>query len=139
MIEIDAATAIELLRQAVAERGADYVYSNKGHVTPNPAPTGACYYVHSDGEGNRTIGCLVGLALHKAGVSIDDMYGNEEDSNGLISVLGHYNKVRVTNDAREIFSRAQKVQDWKDTWGVALFAAEEVRANQINRARLRAL
>jgi hypothetical protein len=68
MIELTLARTKELLAEAVAEKGADFVYVNKyGHQADDSGDV-TCYYAHGDQPG-----CIVGNVLHRAGVLLDDL------------------------------------------------------------------
>lgn len=136
-IHIDKARALELLEQAVAERGPEYRYPLND----------TCQYVYAEHEyvdapagavGWKTTyagpACIVGVVMHKAGVPLANL-----DVEGDVTDLAHrlrVNKVAVIdNDALEILSAAQLVQDEREesdgernTWGSALEAAKEAAA-----------
>jgi len=105
---IDAARALDLLRQAVAQDGYgdDYVYPYLND----------CQYVR-----NSAPSCLVGHALHLGGWSVDAL-------DGLINTPVR-DAVRIgftslDKEAANVFDLAQVVQDQGGTWGEALRAAE---------------
>jgi hypothetical protein len=126
-IEIDKARALQLLEEAVAERGADYVYDDSDI---------GCVYVTKDG----TPACGVGLALTKAGVPLElltyiDHNGDgaggknrfEEtqiDSPDLLDYL-RQNDVDIDDKAEAVFRRFQFEQDHATPWGEALAEARE--------------
>lgn len=120
-VRINADRAIELLREAVTERGNDFVYSPPGRTT-------VCKYVHVDGE--DVAGCGVGLALHKGGVSLDVLKTLDGiGASSGISAWGVNNKLRdgdveLTEDAASVLRSFQTRQDMRESWGVALRAAE---------------
>lgn len=112
---IDVARAVELLREAVAERGADY-------VDPRAAASRECAYV-KDGQ----CACLIALALHKGGVTIDTLRGFVGEIREAIDALverGVDIGVWIVEDAVGVLEAAQSVQDLGGTWGNALVAAE---------------
>jgi hypothetical protein len=121
-VTIDAARAITLLREVVAEKGADYRYQKVkswGSL--------ACLYVH-DGS----CSCLVGHALHHAGVPTSelnalDFYGNDDGDTGIAQVYGRLpDRFQLTGHAVEVLAAAQNAQDDGLSWGEALSAAEEI-------------
>jgi hypothetical protein len=123
VIEINKERAIELLEQAVAERGEDFVYYNA--YQENYANYGACRY-QIDGEP----ACLVGLALAKAGVSPEGL--NLLEGSGITNsyTLNRPQNLKITPDALAVFQVAQDTQDNDGPWGEALRLAKEKAASQ---------
>jgi len=142
MTLIDLPEALDLLRQARDERGADYLYSD--HFP------GACVY--AAGGDAPTPACLVGVALHRAGVPVDTLAGltgRIEEVAGLTvrPVAGFDNGVAdyvaldlvyndesalsgvtLTEPAVRVLLAAQRQQDAGHTWGGAVAFAERVAA-----------
>lgn len=120
MIKIDADRAARLLMEAVEERGHGFVYERM-------SPTATCLYVHKETgapESEWTPGCIVGLALKRAGIALSDMASCEgKSSSELINILTHKEKIQVSNAARGIFTAAQTAQDDGRTWGYAVMTA----------------
>lgn len=137
MIRLDLAEAKRLVREAVAERGEDYVY-----VKPPLKPCGAenfgsCYYVHAtdmwpEGDDERPVeatpGCLVGVVLHRAGVQLSTLQDHDDDGFGATDAQGLVNGLagtvldttpQVANYLREV----QICQDRGQPWGVAMRTA----------------
>lgn len=124
MIRIDKATALELLEQAVAERGADYRYKYP-----------VCAYVQRDSaiDVRPHPACIVGLALSLAGVPIETLEQLEGDVEEAASELGAFHGVKVDAGAVRVWLAAQVTQDTFDlgrgrdrhTWGEALEAAKQ--------------
>lgn len=114
---IDSDKAIELLRRAVNERGADH-----RAFTPLELETGeaSCLYFNPvSGQPS----CIVGQAFSYLGYN----YGDFGDVNGsMIHVVREV--VPMTDDAADIFAAAQGVQDQGRTWGDAF--DEAVRTEQ---------
>lgn len=109
-IIIDAARAVELLRQAVAAQGADHVYRSDD---------GECRYTAAGCPD-----CIVGHVLALAGVPLSVL----ADLDGSIAYL-NVPGVEFTDQARAVLLAAQEVQDdQRSTWGQALAAAEAVAA-----------
>lgn len=127
-IVLDITKAQFLVDQAIKQRGEDFKYEKNGD---------SCQYVHAietyseetystdyDYENGKP-GCLVGLALIKAGVPLEEFrYCNEEDSNSAINHLrrGGYIK-ESTEEARRYLFSIQTSQDNGHSWGVAREAA----------------
>lgn len=132
MIQIDLPRAKELLQQCVEERGADYVYTNPiGNRNP-------CLYVHGTEFANKfmgdsqcasnvekieksepTPGCIVGLALYKAGVSLENL-DSDGTAYGLILRLVEKEIISVSDGAGKFFRLVQRKQDTGMPWGQAL-------------------
>jgi hypothetical protein len=135
--ELTRELAIQLLGQAVAERGPKYVYAN-------PDAPGMCTYVHGyksvlvDPEnddyesetvqdGPLTPGCVVGNVLHRFGVPLEvfaELNINEDTPvatalSGL-EANGHLN---YTRGAQIVLSVAQNNQDQGCTWGASVEVA----------------
>lgn len=123
MIEIDGPRALELLTEAVNDKGTDYVYANDEDL--------GCQYFHvADDEP----GCLVGQALHRAGVSVEQLIrmnsaeGVDIDETSIGELYGSSEGTQIfgfnlTHDAIEAFRSAQWCQDTKMSWGAALSRA----------------
>ncbi len=127
--------ARDLLKRAVETQGRDFVY--------NPGGRGGCFYVAMTPERiaeyessyigsffgpnelniktKQKTGCLIGVALDLAGVTIHHGHvGNTDDVAGL-----YYNNPGVMSSAAsQYFRRAQMAQDTGSTWGAAYDAAE---------------
>ncbi|WNM66241.1 hypothetical protein SEA_DEJAVU_109 [Microbacterium Phage DejaVu] len=125
---------IKAMREAVAERGEDYVYpkaeekmnEDLGYkVTVNDdyhGLNGVCQYQTPDG----TPACIVGLALSKIDPILVPRHG---DATGAHEVL---RKLGASYEVRKAASEAQQAQDQGATWGRALEefenSLEEVRS-----------
>ncbi|MFF9268639.1 hypothetical protein [Streptomyces rochei] len=108
MITLTLDKAKELLAEAVAEKGEDFVYVNRDG-RPVAGLTGAdCHYVHGDQPG-----CIVGHVLHKAGVSLADLseYEGQGAEDPALDLAG------ATDDACRLLSYAQENQDRGIPWG----------------------
>lgn len=113
MERIDNQRAIILLREVVAEKGADYVDPNSGDNSPGP-----CEYTYDDAPG-----CIVGHVAFKAGVPIERLH----DWLGMITDEPWETQEDAdlfTYDALTLLRAAQVVQDNGGTWGEALASAE---------------
>lgn len=130
MIDIDLDRAKALVNECIAERGAEYVYEKEGS---------SCKYVHNVGErvaneygeteddfSEATPGCLVGAALHRAGVPLERMgiwSRNDDGSYDLIEKLTAEGLVSVTQEANNFLGNCQSSQDNGVPWGQAAEAA----------------
>lgn len=128
--------AIELLREVVAEVGADHVYN--APIVRDSGAFGMCRYVHHDGnytdsiEGDATPGCIVGQALHRYGVSLEFLNQVEGLGADQIAIKEHLNRKHIpahidppiTEKAGQVLRAAQWEQDNGLPWGVALAKAE---------------
>lgn len=112
MIEISYDVALKALKDAVAEKGADYVY-------PVRDDGDRCVYT-VDGKPS----CIVGNALVRIGVPVEKL-PREEDfqyrAAQQVKELGE--GVRVADDAASLFDRAQQWQDGGITWGESVARA----------------
>lgn len=103
------------MREAVAERGADFVYP-KGQAgwTYNQYGVSLCRYVRSDVEEPA---CLIGVVLHKLGVSLGQLSGFEGDNSyAVVPALFPDSPLFL----ERALAAAQSAQDNGRTWGVAL-------------------
>lgn len=138
MIDINLGVALDLMAEAVAEKGEDYVYSS--------GDSRNCAYVHgyktieqpneygqdesvTVQDGPLTPGCLVGNVLHRAGIPLElfEELGINEDcpADEALSRLAEQGHLKYTTEAMYALLGAQQLQDRNNTWGVALKNAEE--------------
>lgn len=125
MIDIDIDRAKALVQECIAERGAEYTYEKESN---------SCKYVHGvgydedewgDGEenfSNATPGCLVGAALHRAGIPLESMgtyYRNDQGVYDLIEHLKSDGLLAMSEEASNFFGNAQSSQDAGVPWGKA--------------------
>jgi hypothetical protein len=117
-ISIDANRALDLLREVVADIGADHVYR---HPDGKPAAEVGeiCRY-----EVNGSPACIVGHALNRAGVGVDALHEMDEYEDGAAIATVESDAVQIEPLARELLAVAQNKQDSGSTWGAALAAAE---------------
>ncbi len=109
--------AIDYLRRAVAEYGAEY-------VDPMATENDACQNVYTDGEGNVTGRCIAAQVLSYHGVSDDDLYScNDHGIEQTIRDLGPALDLPVEEAADDLLLRAQIEQDGGSTWGEAVESA----------------
>lgn len=104
--------ALDLMRAAVTEKGADYVY---------PADM-MCTYFSED----AAPACIVGHVFARLGLTAEDLQYNNEGTGVEDAVLGlqvHHPDFHVTDDAIAVMAAAQDAQDSRFTWGKALESA----------------
>lgn len=123
-IKIDIDDAIKLVNDAIAERGEDYVY---------PREEGRdCLYVHDEiawdpneeryvpTDGPAVPGCLVGLVLNKAGVSLERLQRHEgSDAEAVIEWLEADKVLEAAPKVNQFLYQAQFQQDIGKTWAEA--------------------
>jgi hypothetical protein len=121
-ITIDRDRALDLLNQAITQRGSDYVYER-----PDDGLT--CFYWHQEGD---TPGCIVGLALHLAGVERETLRkadtipprGASHSGTTIASVVARgvlaNDGVTLTPGAVSLLNQVQARQDDNETWGDAV-------------------
>lgn len=116
MKKLTADQALNLLKNAVLERGHDYKYSESFGICANVV----------DGKP----ACIVGLSLWR----YFEQEGGEQhmlkQQNGTIVTVAECLKragiLDISKKAQLIFSTAQVLQDGGQTWGVALNSASEL-------------
>jgi hypothetical protein len=89
-IVIDKNRALELIDQAVAERGADFCY---GDLFAGPC---SYTYVRFDEDDDVVAACLVGVALHDAGVPIRELENLAGSALGLWGFGPDFDAIRDT-------------------------------------------
>lgn len=111
MIELTMTRTRKLLTEAVAEKGADYVYVNKDGKLADGTGEVECHYVHGDQPG-----CIVGNVLHRAGVPLD-VLGEYEAQN-----IDHLSQSLLTAEPRVklLLNHIQAHQDVGVPWGEAV-------------------
>lgn len=107
----------QAMRDAVAERGEDWVYpqlpNDDSDRTDDWHEVGSCIYVHADG----TPACLIGLALSKIDPALLPTRAEVEPAcNFLVGV--------VPESVRYAAQAAQNAQDCGEPWGEALRSYE---------------
>ena len=115
----------ELLDNAVADRGADYVYPKQDDL-----PYGnVCLYWHpGDNDGAGGPGCIVGHVLTQLGVDPDTLQQHEGDS--AFHLLMEDEVYPTTLEAARILSDVQRRQDEGFSWGEAVTSARSSRVNR---------
>jgi hypothetical protein len=109
MIELTLEKAIELVEQAIADRGEDYVYER-------PEDVEECQYVHGDEPG-----CIVGYILHAAGVDLGTLHDNEGIwASFVTNNLAMQNVLAADYGVACFLDSIQGEQDRGKTWGQAL-------------------
>ncbi|PSL04165.1 hypothetical protein CLV30_106170 [Haloactinopolyspora alba] len=118
---VNTRAALRLLEEVV-EGNEGYVYEDEDGV---PADSTMCHYVHRT-EGGSAPGCIVGHALHRAGVPISNLLEIEGSTIGTEQAA----RVGVALEGRavDVLSAAQAAQDVGETWGEALEHARAVAA-----------
>lgn len=127
---IDAQTAYDLLAAAVAERGANYLYTSPGEQVGNLG----CKYIY-----NGKPSCIIGAALAAHGVPLDVMRPWDAGNGYTISSAARLFRADfITPGARAVFASAQAVQDRaalrgdrSATWGAALARAARTLAEEL--------
>src|SRR5437899_947676 len=132
MIHIDLEKATWLLDQCVKQRGEDYVHPNDQCRYVDDAShlqwideTGGYITVKTPDEAKP--GCMVGLALIKAGVPMSAFLELDINDSAAQKALGRLSKegyLTITNLAEDLFEIAQDYQDRKAPWGVAFEKAK---------------
>jgi hypothetical protein len=116
---IDTTRALVLLEESVKERGENFVYYNAYQDSYNLYD--ACRYQVDDQPA-----CLVGLALAKAGLTVEELGALEgmsiSNSYGMRAVPRE--RLEITDDALRVLATAQTVQDNDHAWGDALQTAK---------------
>jgi hypothetical protein len=112
MINLTYDKAVSLIREAIAEKGEDYVYEKIDD---------GCYYVHG-GQPS----CLVGHVLVRAGVNMDllEAEGGLYDAHGYADALcGELEREGILTAGRRtirLLNEVQYNQDRGVSWGAAL-------------------
>lgn len=135
MIHTTPERTLELIDQAVRERGKEFVYPTewKTHagrwddevldLAYDRAPT-LCMYVQRDQVGPA---CIVGYVLHEYGVSLGELSSTEG-----IAASGACESFGVDIESRELLMTAQNAQDVGKSWGEALdIARDEYEAQEL--------
>lgn len=109
------------MRAAVAERGEDFIYPAEGSELAEQGwrsgEWGTCVYALPDGSP----ACLIGLALYKIDPAlVEGLEGEDASAFRLLHRLG----VEDGGTARAA-RKAQRAQDWGETWGNALKIYEQ--------------
>lgn len=113
MIELTLEKAIELAENAVADRGADYVYTN---------PEGnrdTCHYIHSKPGEPLVVGCIVGHMLNQLGIDLHAI-NNVADILDVKKGLEEREILTMDRWASAFLSRLQRRQDDGANWLSAL-------------------
>jgi len=120
-IALSVESVAEALREAVEEKGADYVYTNEAGEVANleNAVEIQCQYVHTDKPG-----CIVGNVLHRLGVPLYVLSDYEtRPARSVVESLSGRGILEFERKALDMLRYAQSYQDNGNSWGDA-----EVRA-----------
>lgn len=109
MIELTLDKAKELLAEAVALKGEDYVYTTPEGVQGTEDGFPICLYVHGDQPG-----CLVGHVLAAAGAPLATL---AEHENAAASDLLWALYDKYSDDVSLLLTEAQRAQDLGRSWG----------------------
>jgi hypothetical protein len=116
VIQLSLARAKELLTEAVAEKGDDYVYTTPDGKQGTEEYQPVCLYVHGDRPG-----CIVGHALHKAGVTLAVLsYEERNDASGVLRSLRSADVLDCEDGVSQLFQDVQSLQDRGVPWGQAV-------------------
>lgn len=107
-MKITAKQAVRLLRQAVKFKGRDYVSPECKYVVTN--------FDYDENNYVQAPGCVVGTALHIAGVPLDALAKSEGriEERDTVRRLREHGDVEMTKGALRIFAVAQIAQDGRD-------------------------
>jgi hypothetical protein len=126
MLELNLAKARELVGLAIEEYGRDYVYPYTDCVYAFEADTP--YSLNEGGEGvifdEPKVGCGVGVALLKGGISLDALLNISSEAPGALHDLKNLGHLKYTTAASEFLGKFQCEQDTGSTWSGALEDAE---------------
>jgi len=113
-----------LVDQAIQDKGYNFVYKRM--------PGEDCKYVHQGLVWDATMeeyvkdesvyepGCIVGYALHKAGIPLATLQGSEgNNAEELLDRLERHGLVKVETEAADFLNSVQDLQDSGKTWGTA--------------------
>lgn len=138
MKTLDYETALRLLREAIEERGADYVYLPRTHVVDGKISGPTCVYAeYMHGEPRPS--CGVGVVFSKLGLNMEDFafsttppgYSGKYavgTANAVLMDLWSDGVMYSTPKARGLLARFQALQDNGTSWGEALRCAVEATA-----------
>jgi hypothetical protein len=130
MLYLDFEKAQQLVNEAIAEKGENYVYEKEGN---------SCHYVHGvtrawdsckedyvSAFDDATTGCLVGHALKLGGVPLEVMgkgMHNDSDAQSLLKKLESTGFITAMDKVRWYLTNLQQSQDLGTPWGRAAEAA----------------
>lgn len=116
-------TVMTTLREVVAERP-DFVYKAQTTYSDDDA-TPMCGYVHTNENGAKVCGCLVGHVLNRLGVPLDTLA--EYEGKGAEYVVEGLD-LNLSRQTARVLWIAQDEQDRGKPWGEALAKAEAAAA-----------
>lgn len=125
LIEITADSVKQGLEALVAEKGEDFIYTERPVAGMDDDDDTSCRYVW-DGKPD----CFIGQFLAKEGVPLERLANADLFMGGLghpaVTLLGQLERegvVTVTDAAKQMLQAAQNKQDSGKTWGTALACA----------------
>lgn len=119
-IDLTPKATLALLKECVEERGKGYVYPPS--QVDGLKKDSNCVYAKGGAPS-----CLVGLALHKVGISLSALVRFDKHKEaGIPSELVSHGLLDIPLESAEILDRAQSLQDQGETWGEALKGAREL-------------
>lgn len=112
------ADVLALAEAAIAERGADFIYSENFHSSGSTAP--CKYFVNGEPA------CIVGLALTNAGILTKAVgeAADEADVHAIGLIDSYIGRYRFTDKAATFLSNLQAYQDNGYSWGESLYLAK---------------
>lgn len=126
-MDVDYAKAVEMVVKAKDAKPEGYRYSR-------PEGVSSCQYYHTDAEGAKTPGCLIGTAFLAEGICTFETFDaefeefgsytlNSVGSDALIERLQEETEHRFTEKAIYFLSNVQGRQDCDNTWEEAISKA----------------
>ncbi|MFI9591015.1 hypothetical protein [Nonomuraea sp. NPDC052265] len=105
--------------KAVVEENPGRVYEAPAHQLATVTNPATCYYVHTDPDDGDKLspGCVIGAALHRLGLSLDEIRQCEFDNARQVLFRLFPN---LSADTRDWANSVQTRQDAKATWSEAL-------------------
>jgi len=98
------------------------VEEDPGKVYKSPDEFGQCLYVHSDEEGKRVPGCIVGTVLNRLGVPLEEL--EKHEGNAAAAVIENAEIQGLSYDMVSLLRNVQRYQDSGCDWNLALDAAK---------------
>lgn len=117
--EVTAQETMDLLREAVVERGEDFVYPDEWRHQPDRDADGPgqCLYFRRDGQP----ACIVGFVLDRLGVTNTDLRSRLF---GASAINNQQQQVKFDATSLIMLMHAQMFQDEGNPWGAAAKEAQ---------------